>query len=175
MFVEQIETLAMELAEAMTESNAASAAVDAAEERRAKIASRVAALAEEREDIIGRRSTGRHDLDDGGALTLIQADSEGLKPILQEAAARVNQAEAERSVLAARAAQLRERIAHVEAEAARAALVRHADELSNKLFDTIRALDEACRRTGHTGRPLWGAPPALYHVLRGLAAQRGEL
>jgi chromosome segregation ATPase len=174
-FATQLETLAMELAGAMVEANAASAAVDAAEEHRARIASRVAALAEEREAIIGRRSTGRHDLDDGAALALNQADSEGLQPILREAAERVSEAEARRAALAARAAQLRFEIDQVESLAAREALIRHADDLAGKLLETIQALEQKSRQTGHSGRSLWAAPVPLYQALRKFAAERNEL
>lgn len=175
MFGKQIETLATELAEAMVEANAASSSLDEAEAHRAKIAERVAALAAEREAIIHRRGGGTRDEGDGAALALVQADSEGLQPILQEAAARVQEAEAQRAMLSARAAHLRAQIAHVEALAAREVLIRHADDLSDKLMATVTALDDVCRRTGYTGRPIWGAPPALYQVLRSFAAQRGEL
>jgi hypothetical protein len=174
-YANEIENLAAELAEAMTESTAALATVDSAEEHRSAIAGRVAALAAERAAIVGRRRTGRHDQDDGAALALNLADQEGLQPLLQEAAARVQEAEAQRSAAAARAANLRAQITHVEAQAAREALVRHADALSEKMLETLVALEDACRQTGHTGRPVWGPPPALYQRLRGLAAQRGEL
>lgn len=175
MFKTQIETYALELADVMTESTAASAVLDVAEEHRATVAARVTALVEEREAIIKRRGVGYRDDADGAALSLIQADTEGLQPILQEASARVQEAEAARASLSNRAANLRQEIAHVEALAARQALIRHAEILSEKLLETVHSLAAANRQTGHTGRPDWGPPPALYHVLRGIAAQRGEL
>jgi chromosome segregation ATPase len=174
-FARAIEDLATELAETMTEANVASTALGAAEEQRDKIARRLAALASERDAIVSRRGAGRHDQNDGASLALIQADTEGLHPLLQEAVAHVAAAQAAYSAVAGNASRFRAQIAQVEAEAVRDALVRHAEDVSLKLLDTVNALGEACRRSGYTGRPIWGAPPALYQALRSLAAQRGEL
>jgi hypothetical protein len=174
-FKTQIDSFALELAEVMTESTAAGAVLDAAEGHRDTVAARVAALAEEREAIIKRRGGGYRDDTDGAALALIQVDSDGLQSILHEASARVEAAEAARASLSNRAAQLRQEIARVEALAHRQALIGYADILSEKLLETVNSLAAANLQTGHMGRPEWGPPPALYQVLRGIAAQRGEL
>jgi hypothetical protein len=174
-FKTQIENLAFDLAEVMSESTAAGAVLDAAEGHRDNVAARVAALAEEREAIIKRRGGGYRDDTDGAALALIQVDSDGLQSILQEASARVEEAEAARAALSNRAAHLRQEIAHVEALAYREALIRHADLLSERLLETLNSIAAVNRQTGHTGRPEWGPPPDLYQVLRKIAAQRGEL
>ena len=148
MFKAQIESLAAELAETMAESNAAGTVLEAAEGYRATIAGRVAALAEERGAIVQRRAGGRHDDGDGAALALNQADAEGLQPLLQEASARVQAAEAAQASLSSRAAHLRAQIMHVEAEAAREAIIRHANSLDEKLLETISALAAVNRQLG---------------------------
>jgi chromosome segregation ATPase len=175
LYKNQIDTIAMELAEVMTECGVAGAALDHAEGHQSAVSARVSALAGEREAIIARRREGRNDAADGASLALIQADVEGLQPILREASERVQAQDARRAALSARAAQLRAQIANVEAQAAREALVRHAASLDQKLLETINALVSVNRQVGHTGRPVWGPSPALYQALRGLAAQRGEL
>jgi hypothetical protein len=174
-YVGQIESLSHELAAATLDGSAAIAALTEAEEYQTKIAGRVAELAAQREAITSRRAAGTKEADDGASLALILADLEGLSPLLQEAAQRVAAAQRVHAEHSARAGGLRQQIAQIEGLAARNALVKHADDLSAKLFDTVRALEDACRRTGHSGRPLWGAPQALYQALRGLAAARGEL
>jgi uncharacterized protein YukE len=174
-FKSQIEMLALQLAQAMVEANAASAVVTVAEAHRETIATRVAALAGDREAILGRRGCGQRSDEDGAALALIQADTESLQPILQEASERVRAAEARCAGLSASASHIRMQIARIEAQAVREALIEHASILAGKLFETINAITAANHELGHTGRPLWGAPPELYLALRRLASERGEL
>ena len=175
MFKHQIHALASQLAETMVESNAASTAATEAAEYRSTIAARVAALADEREAIVKRRGGGERDDADGGTLSLIQIDAESLQPILREASERVQAAETRLSTLSAGAAHLRAQIARVEAQAMREALVEHAGILAGKLFETVNAITAVNHELGHTGRPVWGAPPELYQALRRLASERGEL
>lgn len=174
-FAHEIESLAAELAGAIIDANTATEAVTQAEEHQAKIAGRVAELSAQREAITSRRAAGAKADNDGASLALITSDLDGLHPILAEAAERVAHARQDHNGHSARAETLRGQIVHIEAMAAREALIHHADDLAGKLAQTLTALDAACRQTGHTGRPVWGAPPALYQKLRALAAQRGEL
>ena len=174
-YATQIEALAVQLTETVHDAGAARRVVEAAEEYQSVIAGRIADLSERRANIVARRGAGEKGPEDGASLALIQADLEGLGPILQEAAAKVQEAQRVHGEHAARASSLRVQIAHVEALAARDALIRHADDLSAKLLATVDALASACAETGYQGRPIWGAPPALFTALRKLAAARGEL
>jgi len=175
-YEDSIKSLGGELGLAMADLSTLEREVSAAEEYRGKIAERVSALSNERSEIVSRRAGGKHGAEDGAALALIQADLEGLNPILQEAAGKVTEARAAYSAASARAQGLRLELVRTEALAARDALIAHADSLAEKLLETITALDAASQQAGgRGGRPAWGAPAALFKTLRGIAAARGEL
>jgi uncharacterized caspase-like protein len=163
------------LAEALAEASAAQQVVDAAEEHRGKIASRIAELSASREAIIGRRRTGAHDVDDGASLALIQADLEGLHSLLPDAAGRVEEASKAYRAASAACATHRAEIARLEAQAAMEATIKYADELATRLLSAIRTIRQGEIAAGLQGRPQWGAPPELYNELRTIASLRGEL
>lgn len=170
-----IKALAAELADEVAEANAAAETLAAAEAHRAQITERVADLSVRREAIVTRRGAGNQQSQDGASLALLQADLEGLQPLMEEAAQRVTAAQRVHAGHSIHAARLREQIGHEEALAAREALIKYANDLSIRLLQTVTALDAACRQTGYQGPPIWGAPPVLYTELRRLAAGRGEL
>ena len=174
-YAKHIEALAAELADEIMNANTAAEAVTAAEDYQAWISGRVSDLTVQREAIVSRRGAGNRESNDGAALALIQADLEGVQPIMEEAAQRVAEAQRVHTGHYIYAARLRDMIAHEEALAAREVLMKHADDLSIRLLQTVTAIDAACRQTQYTGRPLWGAPPVLFTELRKLAAGRGEL
>ena len=78
--------LAAELADEIMNANTAAEAVTAAEDYQAWISGRVSDLTVQREAIVTCRGTGNKESNDGAALALIQADLEGVQPIMEEAA-----------------------------------------------------------------------------------------
>ncbi len=173
-FESEISGLADELADAMANAASALSTLGAAEAHLDKISTRMSDLARERGEIVSRRSAGREEPDDGQRLALIQADTEGLKAMLPDATERVSKARASHSAASAIAAKCRDGIARAETLAAREALVTYAGVLADRLFDTVKAIEEAGRRAAVGGRPPWGASKQLREMLRTLAVQRGD-
>lgn len=92
-YAKHIEALAAELADEIMNANTAAEAVTAAEDYQAWISGRVSDLTVQREAIVSRRGAGNRESNDGAALALIQADLEGVQPIMEEAAQRVAEAQ----------------------------------------------------------------------------------
>lgn len=171
----QIKSLSGQLSESVHDAGVARRAVEVEEAYQEKIAARVAELAEQRGNIIARRSSGAHEGADAADLALIAADLEGLQPLLTEAAEKVAQAQRAHSAHTARASGLRQQLAELQALAKRDALVGYLATLGEKMQEGLAGLDEAARVTGYTGKPLWSPPPALWQAMRRLAAQSGVL
>lgn len=174
-YAAQAQHLIAELSEAVHDAGVARRAVEVEEAYQQKIASRVAELAEQRGNIIARRSSGAHEGVDAADLVLIAADLEGLQPLLQEAAGKVAETQRAHSAHTARASGLRQQLAELQALTKRDALVAYLATLGEKMQEGLAGLDEAVQVTGYTGKPLWSPPAPLYAALRKLAAQSGLL
>ncbi len=170
-----IESLSLQLSDAMDQTTAAGQVLSAAEKHRDTIAERISALTNERAGIVARRAGDKRDAEDGSRLALIAADLEGLNSMLPDAIARVAEAKAAFDQASAAAAAAREEIARAEALALREAIVPQLEELAQKLTAGVRALADASKRAGVGGRPPWGSSRELRDLLRKVAAERGEL
>ncbi len=170
-----IESLSLQLSDAMDQTTAAGHVLAAAEKHRDQIAERSSALTNERASIVARRAGDKREAEDGSRLALIAADLEGLTAMQPDAVARVAEAKAAFDLASAAAAAAREEIGRAEALALREAIVPQLDELAQKLTAGIRALADATKRAGVGGRPPWGASRELRDLLRKVAAERGEL
>jgi chromosome segregation ATPase len=170
----EINDLADQLAEAMTNASAASQVLSAAEAHRDKIAARISELAGRRGEIAARRASGRDEADDGPQIALIGVDTESLQSMMPDAAARVAEAKRSFDHQNALAARLRGEIGLAEALAAREVLVAHAEALGDKLLETVKAIAAAGQRAGVGGRPPWGPAAELRNTLRKISLARGE-
>jgi hypothetical protein len=170
-----IESLSLQLSEAMNQTTTAGHVLAAAEKHRDQIAERISSLTNERAGIVARRAGGRPDGEDGSKLVLIAADLEGLTAMQPDAVAHVTEAKAAFDLASAAAAAAREEIARAEALALHTAIPPELEVLAQKLLAGIRALAESGKRASVGGRPPWGASRELRDALRALAAQRGEL
>jgi chromosome segregation ATPase len=152
-----IESLSLQLSDAMDQTTAAGHVLAAAEKHRDQIAERISALTNERASIVARRAGDKREAEDGSRLALIAADLEGLTAMQPDAVARVAEAKAAFDLASAAAAAAREEIGRAEALALR------------------EAIADATKRAGVGGRPPWGASRELRDLLRKVAAERGEL
>jgi chromosome segregation ATPase len=162
------------VASAQQQLENASAELASASEAYNQVGQRVIALNAKRDGIILRRQRGDQRPDDAAELALIDADRQGLDPILAEAQAAMDAARGPVQQ-AKRGLELsRQNLQLVEDGLAMTALLEHATQLGDLLSATIRRLDELHPRVGG-GRLPWAPSRDLYQALHRRAAQYGLL
>jgi hypothetical protein len=169
---ESIVTAAQAAVAAEARHTAAQAALAAAEAERDTIAERVVDLTGRRAAVVLRRQEGRFEDGDAGALSLLDADLEGLGNILRQREANVAAARVPADAAAAELATARFSLRRAEALAAEAALGEHASGLVEKLLETLARLGEVGAQIGRGGRATWHPPGRLMDELRRIDVQR---
>ncbi|WP_158933015.1 hypothetical protein [Acidisphaera sp. S103] len=170
----EIAGAAHSVATAQQQLESASAKLASAGEQYELVERRVVALNVKRDNIVSRRVGGDQRPSDAAELALIDADREALAPILAES--QEEMAAARGPVQAAkRAVDLsKQNLQLVEDRLAMAALLEHAAQLGDRLYATIKQLDDLHSRVGG-GRLPWAPPRDLYQALHRRAAQYGLL
>ena len=135
---------------------------------------RLSTLTVERAAIIKRRSGGEHLPDDGATLALIEADRDGLRDMLAEAASASAEAKQRADAADAVASAARDQLAHAENEEVLRRLVAHATELDRVLLETTKQLRDLGAKIG-ISRPMWAPSMELGVELRRLLAAAGRL
>lgn len=157
---------AARVAEAETAAEKARTRLQQAEAQQAKVNERIAVLDGERSEIINRRTAGRHEVEDGAHLSLIDADLQGLYKLLHDAAAATALAmtevtNADRAVVLAH-----QHIRLAEDERAHITLSQHANALSKLLVQTMGRLSLIEERLDRSTKASWVPPRELSEELR---------
>ena len=152
----------------------ASAKLASASEAYHQVEQRVVALNAKRDEIIFRRQRGDQRPNDAADLALVDADRQGLAPILAEAQAAMDAARGPVQQ-AKRGLELsKQNLQLVEDGLAMAALLEHATKLGDLLFATLKQIDELHPRVGG-GRVPWAPSQDLYQALLRRASSHGLL
>jgi chromosome segregation ATPase len=152
----------------------ASTKLASASEEYGQVQQRVVSLNAKRDDIILRRQRGDQRPNDAAELALVDADRQGLAPILAEAQAAMDAARGPVQQAKRELDLSKENLQIIEGRLTMAALVEHATQLGDLLSATIKRLDDLHSRVGG-GRLPWAPPRDLYLALHRRAAQYGLL
>jgi hypothetical protein len=170
-----IAAAARHLAEAEAAEGKAGAAAKTAQDRRDRVACRIADLEAQRAAIVSRRAGGHMETDDGSRLALFAADLEGLGGLRADADQHVGAMQAAHDAAALAVRRGAAELSSAQDSALLTALMAYFGELDAAMLAALVELESVATRLGIRGRPTWGATPVLYHRLRTLAAQRGEM
>jgi len=163
----QIKTAASALTAAKQTSKTAAATLAEANDNRAQVASRIAALEAERGAIIAERGAGKVCPDHGTRLALIAADLEGLAELLAEADATVSAARAASQSASGHVATAQRALDREADTETLSRLVAHAEKVDGILLGTIQEINAACGRLGRpAGREPWVPSVQLAEALQ---------
>jgi chromosome segregation ATPase len=161
--------VALHVAQTRSDLTRAQGTIQAAEREVWALRERIVAMDQCRAEIIGRRRDDEDSReDDAEKIALLDADMEGLRTLLAEAEARVENARAPVQEARSMAAKAMGDMERVEAAAKLAVLVWHATRVGEILGATLTELEATRARTG--GRPVWNVGRGLYSQIRKSAA-----
>jgi hypothetical protein len=170
-----IAAAAQQLAGAEAAAAKTSAAMKDTQDQRDRLAGRIADLDAQRAAIISRRAGGHKEADDGSRLALLAADLEGLNGLLVGADQQIAVKRAAHATAARAMESASFGLSDAKDNVLLARLMTHFSDLDVAMLKVLVELESIAGRLNLPGRPAWGASPDLYHRIRKLAAQRGEM